>query len=65
MDDVYYVTDGFEEFFCDDAEVDTDVCITDGDVKLGCLDVLVGCLGCIHVADVACSTDGGVALRCL
>ena len=27
--------------------------------------MLVGCLGCIHVADVACSADGGVALRCL
>ena len=46
----------------DDAEVGSNACVTDGDVELCCLDVLVGCLGCIHVADVACIKDGVVAL---
>ena len=61
VDGVYCGNDGSVELIYDDAEVDTDVCVTDGDVGLGRLDVLVGCLGGIPVADVAYITDGVVA----
>ena len=44
----YCGTHGSEDIIYDDAEVDNDVCVTDGDVELCCLDVLVGCLGCIQ-----------------
>ena len=36
--DAHCLTDGFEELFCDDTDIDKDVCITDGLVELGCLD---------------------------
>ena len=32
--DEEYVTDGFEELFHDDADIDRDVCVTDGVVEL-------------------------------
>ena len=32
--DEEYVTDGFEELFHDDADIDKDVCVTDGAVEL-------------------------------
>ena len=32
--DEEYVTDGFEELFHDDADIDRDVCVTDGAVEL-------------------------------
>ena len=49
--DVCCVTDGFKMLLFDDADIDKDVCITEGLVELLCLKVLVGCLGCIHVPD--------------
>ena len=46
VDDVSCGNNGSEELI--DAEVDNDVCVTDGDVGFSCLDVLIGCLGCIR-----------------
>ena len=34
MADAHCITDGFEELFCDDTDLDDDVCITDGLVGL-------------------------------
>ena len=62
VDNVFFGNDGSEELVYDDAEIDNDVCVTVGDVELSCLDVLVGCLGCIHKPDEGCLTDGVVAL---
>ena len=62
--DALCLTDGFEELFHDDADIDRDVCVTDGLVDLWCLGLLIRCLLCVHIPDEVCLTDGLVALRC-
>ena len=54
---VICLSDGCEGFLLDDTCIDNDVCMSVGDVVLRCLDVLVGYLRCIHLADGGWITD--------
>ena len=41
---------------------DKNVRITDGFIGLSCLDMLVGCLGCVRIPDEVWLTDGVATL---
>ena len=62
MLDVLCVVDGPQRLLLEDTGIDNNVRVAVGDVELCCLDVLLGCLGCIYKPDKGYITDGLVAL---